>query len=247
MDHHCVFLNNCVGQDNAPYFMRFLLWVATACAYVCSLASILAMSRMREKGVTFMQLARHSMHRGGAMGAYGYIPQAFIINNIVHGFITFASVPPPTPTLPALAPLRGRNFFDLLFLPILFAGSWHAFALCHVTPSSILGAPDEALVLQSLLQVCGYGTMCLLILSGLTCTVISVLLFYHLTLAWYGKTQLEYGFGIDPGPATARGWAGICEAFGARGIGNNWWWIAVLAPLPYRRGGHGGRRGDKSR
>jgi hypothetical protein len=93
MDHHCVFLNNCVGQDNAPYFMRFLVWVATACAYVCIFSSILALNRMDERGVSLMELIKHSLHRGGSTGAYGYIPQVFVINNAVHSFVTFSEVP----------------------------------------------------------------------------------------------------------------------------------------------------------
>ena len=93
MDHHCVFLNNCVGQDNSPYFIRFLVWVATACAYVCTFSSILALKRMDDSGVSIMQIIRHGLHRGGSTGAYGYIPQVFVINNAVHCFITFAEVP----------------------------------------------------------------------------------------------------------------------------------------------------------
>jgi hypothetical protein len=80
--------------------------------------------------------------------------------------------------------------------------------------------------------------MFLLIVSGVTCAVTSTLLSYHLVLAWYGKTQLEYGFGLDPGPTTVKGLAGVCEAFGRRGVASSWWMIALFTPLPYRRGGH---------
>ena len=80
--------------------------------------------------------------------------------------------------------------------------------------------------------------MLILVVSGITCAVVSTLLCYHLALAWYGKTQLEYGFGLDPGPTTVKGLAGVCEAFGRRGVAGSWWVIAVFTPLPYRRGGH---------
>lgn len=30
MDHHCPWTNNCVGHDNMPHFMRFLVWVVFA-------------------------------------------------------------------------------------------------------------------------------------------------------------------------------------------------------------------------
>ncbi|CAG2112418.1 unnamed protein product [Medioppia subpectinata] len=34
MDHHCPWINNCVGELNQKYFILFLIYTGTACAYV---------------------------------------------------------------------------------------------------------------------------------------------------------------------------------------------------------------------
>ncbi|KAJ9450927.1 Palmitoyltransferase PFA4 [Diplonema papillatum] len=38
MDHHCLFLNNCIGDRNMRHFVKYVGWVFVACAYVFGLA-----------------------------------------------------------------------------------------------------------------------------------------------------------------------------------------------------------------
>jgi len=35
MDHHCPWLNGCVGQDNYHWFLALLFWAFWGCTYVC--------------------------------------------------------------------------------------------------------------------------------------------------------------------------------------------------------------------
>lgn len=37
MDHHCPWINNCVGHENYGHFFRFIICVDLACAYVIAL------------------------------------------------------------------------------------------------------------------------------------------------------------------------------------------------------------------
>jgi hypothetical protein len=37
MDHHCPFLNNCVGRSNLKYFLLFLFWVTIAMVYALTM------------------------------------------------------------------------------------------------------------------------------------------------------------------------------------------------------------------
>ncbi|WIA18006.1 hypothetical protein OEZ85_009493 [Tetradesmus obliquus] len=41
MDHHCPFINNCVGRGNLRPFLLFLLWTILAAAYVLAMCSVL--------------------------------------------------------------------------------------------------------------------------------------------------------------------------------------------------------------
>mmetsp|Transcript_44732 Transcript_44732/g.112151 ORF Transcript_44732/g.112151 Transcript_44732/m.112151 type:complete len:426 (+) Transcript_44732:73-1350(+) len=104
------------------------------------------------------------------------------------------------------------------------------------------------LFISAFAESCGGGTIALLITSGLTCLCVFSLLLFHVLLAWYGKTQLQYSFNIDPGNSK-KGFAGIRDVLGERfvvpGAGfldRNWWWIAALGPLPVCRNGRGRTR-----
>eukprot|EP00282_Hemiselmis_andersenii_P045429 CAMPEP_0172077214 /NCGR_PEP_ID=MMETSP1043-20130122/16934_1 /TAXON_ID=464988 /ORGANISM="Hemiselmis andersenii, Strain CCMP441" /LENGTH=418 /DNA_ID=CAMNT_0012738143 /DNA_START=92 /DNA_END=1348 /DNA_ORIENTATION=- len=180
MDHHCVFLNNCVGDRNIAYFMRFLLWVAFACAFVFANSVTVAKAEMARKDVRLDHVVNFAFRKAGTVGAFGYIPQMFVMHNII-------------------------------------------------------------VFVQSFAESCGPGIVGLLVATLLTAVCVSCLLVFHLALAWFGKTQLQYSFLMDPGDSKKR-WAGIRGAFGehfvAHGAGfldRNWWWISALGPFPASR------------
>lgn len=39
MDHHCPWINNCVGERNQKYFLQFLLYVGVMSAYAVLLVA----------------------------------------------------------------------------------------------------------------------------------------------------------------------------------------------------------------
>lgn len=48
LDHHCVFLHQCVGQNNMRHFLLFLWWTVCGCAYVVLMAATLLYRRWDE-------------------------------------------------------------------------------------------------------------------------------------------------------------------------------------------------------
>jgi len=56
LDHHCIFINNCVGDRNATAFIMFLLTIAAATLYSAILAGMLVANRW-EQSMMFVRKA----------------------------------------------------------------------------------------------------------------------------------------------------------------------------------------------
>jgi DHHC palmitoyltransferase len=58
LDHHCVFLNNCVAAANLRHFLLFLFWLGGGASYVAVVCSIL-LWRRRPDLFNFFVSSRH--------------------------------------------------------------------------------------------------------------------------------------------------------------------------------------------
>ncbi|XP_023249799.1 probable protein S-acyltransferase 16, partial [Seriola lalandi dorsalis] len=50
MDHHCPWINNCVGELNQKYFIQFLFYTGMACLYSMVLVVSAWVWRIRNEG-----------------------------------------------------------------------------------------------------------------------------------------------------------------------------------------------------
>ncbi|RLN50723.1 hypothetical protein BBJ29_006506, partial [Phytophthora kernoviae] len=52
MDHHCVYINKCIGYFNYKFFVLFLGWSAATCLYQSSLLFRYALAESMERTTT---------------------------------------------------------------------------------------------------------------------------------------------------------------------------------------------------
>ncbi|KAM3705023.1 hypothetical protein ACJW31_03G049500 [Castanea mollissima] len=53
-DHHCGWMNNCIGEINTGYFMAFLLWHFLLCIYGAVTIGLILAGRLKELRVKYI-------------------------------------------------------------------------------------------------------------------------------------------------------------------------------------------------